>query len=122
MDEPLLLPVMLHTERLLLRPFRRDDIPALLPLIGAREVAATTLRIPHPYTCEDAEKYLDRVESVWAKREGARASASSFAMANDFAEGSDSTLVPSTIMPNSATGLAFHSGAKGIAPRGRGKL
>ena len=72
MDEPLSLPVMLHTERLLLRPFRREDIPALLPLIGAREVAATTLHIPHPYTYEDAEKYLDHVESVWAKREGAR--------------------------------------------------
>jgi RimJ/RimL family protein N-acetyltransferase len=72
MDEWWLLPVMLHTERLLLRPFRREDIPALLPLIGAREVAATTLRIPHPYTCEDAKKYLDHAEGVWAKREGAR--------------------------------------------------
>ena len=31
----------LRTERLLLRPFTQDDIPELLPLIGAREVAAT---------------------------------------------------------------------------------
>lgn len=39
---PLKPPVVLHTARLLLRPLRRDDIPALLPLIGAREVALTS--------------------------------------------------------------------------------
>jgi len=44
----------LSTERLLLRRYKRSDIPALLPLIGAREVAAQTLRIPHPYTEADA--------------------------------------------------------------------
>ena len=38
----------LQTERLTLRLHARSDIPALMPLIGAREVAATTLRIPHP--------------------------------------------------------------------------
>jgi [ribosomal protein S5]-alanine N-acetyltransferase len=65
-------PVILQTERLLLRPFRRQDIPALLPLIGAREVAATTLRIPHPYTPEDAEKYLEYTAGVWERGEGAR--------------------------------------------------
>jgi hypothetical protein len=40
----------LQTERLTLRVYALSDIPALMPLIGAREVAATTLRIPHPYT------------------------------------------------------------------------
>lgn len=65
-------PIVLRTERLLLRPLRPDDIPALLPLIGAREVAATTLRIPHPYTLEDAEKFLKYSEGVWEKGEGAR--------------------------------------------------
>jgi RimJ/RimL family protein N-acetyltransferase len=30
----------------------------LVPLIGAREVAATTLRIPHPYTEQDARDFL----------------------------------------------------------------
>jgi ribosomal-protein-alanine N-acetyltransferase len=48
----------LRTERLLLRPFTRDDIPELLPLIGAREVAATTRRIPHPYTPAHAEEFI----------------------------------------------------------------
>lgn len=64
--------IVLRTARLLLRPFRRDDIPALLPLIGAREVAATTLRIPHPYTAADAEQFLEYTERVWDKNEGAR--------------------------------------------------
>ena len=65
-------PVVLRTERLLLRSLRPDDIPALLPLIGARQVAATTLRVPHPYTQEDAEEFLKYSESVWEKSEGAR--------------------------------------------------
>src|SRR5271169_326386 len=50
----------LHTDRLLLRPWMLDDLPELLPLIGAREVAATTLRIPHPYSLKDAEEFLTR--------------------------------------------------------------
>jgi ribosomal-protein-alanine N-acetyltransferase len=48
----------LQTERLTLRLHARSDIPALMPLIGAREVAATTLRIPHPYTEADAEDFI----------------------------------------------------------------
>ena len=64
-------PVILTTERLLLRPLTMEDIPALLPLIGAREVAATTLRIPHPYTVEDAKQFLEYSDGVWEKQEGA---------------------------------------------------
>ena len=48
----------IETERLLLRPLQLSDIPQLVRLIGAREVAATTLRIPHPYTEEDARAYI----------------------------------------------------------------
>ena len=47
-------PPTLETTRLKLRPYSEADIPELVPLIGAREVAATTLRIPHPYTEQDA--------------------------------------------------------------------
>ncbi|HKR32625.1 MAG TPA: GNAT family N-acetyltransferase, partial [Terriglobales bacterium] len=64
--------VVLKTSRLILRPLCRDDVPELLPLIGAREVAATTLRIPHPYTQEDALQFLEYSDAVWQKREGAR--------------------------------------------------
>ncbi|MBZ5687246.1 MAG: GNAT family N-acetyltransferase [Acidobacteriia bacterium] len=52
-------PPTLQTERLRLRPYSEADIPELLPLIGAREVAATTLRIAHPYTEQDARAFLE---------------------------------------------------------------
>lgn len=51
-----LLPI--QTERLTLRGYEPSDIPALVPLIGAREVAATTLRIPHPYTEAIARDFI----------------------------------------------------------------
>lgn len=50
----------LETTRLKLRPFSEADTAELVPLIGTREVAATTLRIPHPYTEQDARAFLDR--------------------------------------------------------------
>lgn len=48
----------LQTDRLTLRRYEPSDIPALVPLIGAREVAATTLRIPHPYTEAMARDFI----------------------------------------------------------------
>src|SRR5579863_6697543 len=48
----------LETARLKLRPYSEADIAELLPLIGTREVAATTLRIAHPYTEKDARDFL----------------------------------------------------------------
>jgi len=51
-------PPTLETARLRLRPYSESDIAELVPLIGAREVAATTLRIPHPYTEQDARDFL----------------------------------------------------------------
>jgi [ribosomal protein S5]-alanine N-acetyltransferase len=48
----------LQTERLTLRPYAPADIPTFLPLIGAREIAATTLRIPHPYTESYAQEFV----------------------------------------------------------------
>jgi RimJ/RimL family protein N-acetyltransferase len=53
----------LPTERLLLRRYREEDIPAMVALMGSREVAATTLRIPHPYTEEDARDFLSQSEA-----------------------------------------------------------
>jgi|HubBroStandDraft_6_1064221.scaffolds.fasta_scaffold721949_1 ribosomal-protein-alanine N-acetyltransferase len=49
----------LETARLTLRPYTAADIPAFLPLIGAREIAATTLRIPHPYTESYAQEFVE---------------------------------------------------------------
>jgi RimJ/RimL family protein N-acetyltransferase len=58
----------LHTARLTLRPYTDADIPELLPLIGSREVAATTLRIAHPYTEQDARAFLELAkdpDKIW---------------------------------------------------------
>src|SRR6202035_2290207 len=48
----------LETVRLILREFSESDIAELVPLIGAREVAATTLRIPHPYEEKHAREFF----------------------------------------------------------------
>jgi RimJ/RimL family protein N-acetyltransferase len=58
----------LETARLKLRPYSEADIADLLPLIGTREVAATTLRIAHPYTEKDARSFLSLTEEpdkIW---------------------------------------------------------
>ena len=48
----------LHTDRLVLRPYSLADVADLVRLAGAREVAATTLRIPHPYREQDAVDFI----------------------------------------------------------------
>jgi RimJ/RimL family protein N-acetyltransferase len=57
----------LETERLTLRPYAPSDIPALIPLIGAREVAANTLRIPHPYAESDAREFIATTQNELSK-------------------------------------------------------
>jgi len=52
-------PPTLETERLRIRPYSEADIPELLPLVGERAVAATTFRIAHPYTEQDARSFLE---------------------------------------------------------------
>lgn len=49
---------LLQTDRLILRPYSLADVADLVRLAGAREVAATTLRIPHPYTEQDARDFI----------------------------------------------------------------
>ena len=59
---------ILETTRLRLRPYSENDIAELLPLIGTREVAATTLRIAHPYTEQDARDFLvlaQEPDKIW---------------------------------------------------------
>jgi [ribosomal protein S5]-alanine N-acetyltransferase len=51
-------PNPIETARLTLRSYSAADIPDLVRLAGAREVAATTLRIPHPYTEQDAKEFI----------------------------------------------------------------
>jgi ribosomal-protein-alanine N-acetyltransferase len=60
---------ILETERLLLRPFRLDDAPEVSRLAGAREIAAGTLTIPHPYPDGAAEAWIGGHESAFDRGE-----------------------------------------------------
>ena len=48
----------LETERLVLRPFVPGDAPRVKLLAGERDIAATTVRIPHPYEEGMAENWI----------------------------------------------------------------
>ena len=47
-----------ETERLRLRPFVLGDAPVLQRLAGRREIADTTIAIPHPYSLKMAEEWI----------------------------------------------------------------
>ncbi len=48
----------LETPRLLLRPFAFEDAPALARLAGRREIADTTISVPHPYSEQQAREWI----------------------------------------------------------------
>jgi len=50
----------LETARLLLRPFTLADAPEVQRLAGERDIASTTLNIPHPYADGQAEAWIAR--------------------------------------------------------------
>ncbi len=49
---------MIETERLKLRAFTLADASEVTRLAGARDIASTTLNIPHPYSQEMAEAWI----------------------------------------------------------------
>lgn len=64
------LPV-LRTERLVLRPFTLEDAEVVRRLAGDREIASTTLTIPHPYEEGMAERWIAGHGEGFAKGEQA---------------------------------------------------
>ena len=60
----------LETERLTLRAFSLDDAPCVQKLAGAKEVAATTARVPHPYEDGMAESWIATHADNFSKGKG----------------------------------------------------
>jgi ribosomal-protein-alanine N-acetyltransferase len=52
----------LESERLLLRPPGRRDIPAIVPLANDYDVAKNLAKMPHPYSAQDAEWFVANCE------------------------------------------------------------
>lgn len=61
---------LIETPRLVLRAFDLTDGPAVQQLAGAREVAATTALIPHPYPDGVAEQWIATHGAEWAAHHG----------------------------------------------------
>jgi RimJ/RimL family protein N-acetyltransferase len=59
----------LATERLILRPFNASDAPAVERLAGTREVAHTTLAIPHPYPVGGGAVWIATHAGEWDRSE-----------------------------------------------------
>lgn len=58
----------LQTDRLVLRAFRLDDAPAVQVYAGRKEIADTTLTIPHPYPDGAAEAWIQTHRQAWDLR------------------------------------------------------
>jgi [ribosomal protein S5]-alanine N-acetyltransferase len=57
----------LATDRLLLRPFRMDDVPAVERMLSTPHVAEYTLSFPHPSPPGFAQDWISR-HAIWAER------------------------------------------------------
>ena len=60
----------LQTERLILRSLTLEDAPDVQHLAGERDVAATVIRIPHPYEDGMAEAWIRSCYDTFEKEEG----------------------------------------------------
>jgi len=61
----------LTTDRLRLRAFMSGDAEEVMRLAGAREVADTTLHIPHPYSLDDALDWITSQDIAWDRGDAA---------------------------------------------------
>jgi ribosomal-protein-alanine N-acetyltransferase len=59
----------LRTDRLLLRPFILADAPVVQRLAGDRDIASTTLSIPHPYEDGMAEQWINTLQEGFERGE-----------------------------------------------------
>ena len=62
---------ILETPRLWLRPFTLEDAPTVQALAGAREIAAVTGHVPHPYEDGMAEQWISGHPRAWEEGKAA---------------------------------------------------
>jgi [ribosomal protein S5]-alanine N-acetyltransferase len=60
----------LTTERLILRPLVLADAPVIQQLAGRREIADTTISIPHPYSEQLAKDWIAAHPDAYAQSKG----------------------------------------------------
>ena len=60
----------LETQRLVLRPFQLADAPDVQRLAGSRDIASTTLNIPHPYEDGMAEEWISKHQETFEQGRG----------------------------------------------------
>ena len=60
-------PPTLETARLVLRPLTPEDAPTLRRLAGRREIADTTISIPHPYSEQQARQWIAGNAELFAR-------------------------------------------------------
>ena len=53
-----MVPLILNTKRLTLRPFNLEDAPQVVALADDHQIAAMTANIPHPYTLDHATGWI----------------------------------------------------------------
>jgi RimJ/RimL family protein N-acetyltransferase len=56
----------IQTARLTLRPFTLEDVPIVARLAADRDIASTTILIPHPYAEAHAENWIKTHEAAFA--------------------------------------------------------
>jgi len=61
----------LQSAHLILRPLTLQDASSLSRLAGRREIADTTVSIPHPYSEEQARQWIAETADLFAKRKSA---------------------------------------------------
>jgi ribosomal-protein-alanine N-acetyltransferase len=60
----------LHSDRLILRPFREADAEDVARCVGEKVIAATTLSIPHPYTVQMAVEWISTHQEEYSTGKG----------------------------------------------------
>ena len=102
----------LQTARLILRPPQLQDAKAIAALANDIRIAQNTLRLPHPYTVADAEKFIASMDKgegevafIVTLRSGALIGIAGIAKLNG----------------NLAIGSVFPSGAMAMPPKPRAR-